>query len=152
MGLYVLLNVNTYTTLVRTQNLLITIHLDQSIYLASYEMVLNYVMTFVSLSKLNLSHFTEPVRQVLADLHPKHVVQCANKICSKSNSSCAQYVTSDNKIGWKKVETCKFGSAKWFLPFSFTQFVEAGKGHDKTSHIPKKSVINMTWLVLVGCY
>ncbi len=78
MGLYVLLNVNTYTTLVRTQNLLITIHLDQSIYLASYEMVLNYVMTFVSLSKLNLSHFTEPVRQVLADLHPKHVVQCAN--------------------------------------------------------------------------
>ncbi len=62
MGLYVLLNINTYTTLVRTQNLLITIHLDQSIYLASHEMVLNYVMTFASLSKLNQSHFTEPVQ------------------------------------------------------------------------------------------
>jgi hypothetical protein len=24
------------------------------------------------------------------------------------------------------------------LPFSFAQFVEAGEGHDKTSHIPKK--------------
>jgi len=35
------------------------------------------------------------------------------------------------KIGWRKVKTCWFGTAKWFGPCIFAQFAEAGKMHIK---------------------
>jgi hypothetical protein len=49
----------------------------------------------------------------------------------KSNSSGAQYVTLQIKIGWREVKTCQFGLAKWFWPNIFAQFPEAGKSHNK---------------------
>ncbi len=113
---------------------------------------LNHTQNHIHFNNPKRGHFTEPVRQVLADLHPKHVVQCANGYALRATPAELSMWPWTYKIGWRKVETCKFGSTKWFLPFCFAQFVEAGEGHDKTSHIPKKSVINITWLVPVGCY
>jgi hypothetical protein len=49
----------------------------------------------------------------------------------KSNSTVAQYVSLQIKLGWRTVETCWFGSAKWFWPSIFAQFAEAGKRHIK---------------------
>jgi hypothetical protein len=48
-----------------------------------------------------------------------------------SNSTSAQYVTLQLKIGCRKVKTCWFGSAKWLWPNIFIQFAEAGKRHNK---------------------
>jgi len=61
----------------------------------------------------------------------------------KSNSTSAQYVTLQIKIGGRKVKTCQFGSAKWFWPSIFVQFAEAGERHSKAQHLPEKSVLNV---------
>jgi hypothetical protein len=37
----------------------------------------------------------------------------------KSNSTNAQYVSLQVKIGFRKVKTCQFGLAKWFWPSIF---------------------------------
>jgi len=52
-------------------------------------------------------------------------------------------VTLQIKIGWRKVKTCRFGSAKWFWPDIFAQFAEAGKRHNKAEHLPAERVRNM---------
>jgi hypothetical protein len=49
----------------------------------------------------------------------------------KSNSTVAQYVSLQIKIGWRTVKPCWFGSAKWFWPSIFAQFAEAGERHIK---------------------
>jgi len=40
---------------------------------------------------------------------------------------CYQFVTLHTKTGWRKVTTCRFGSAKWFWTSIFAQCAEAGK-------------------------
>jgi hypothetical protein len=35
----------------------------------------------------------------------------------------------------RKVKICRFGAAKWFWPNIFVHFAEAGKGHNKASHL-----------------
>jgi hypothetical protein len=49
----------------------------------------------------------------------------------KSNSASAQYVTLQIKIGLRKVETCWFGSAKWFWLSIFAQLLRLVKGTTK---------------------
>jgi hypothetical protein len=35
----------------------------------------------------------------------------------------------------RKVKTCWFGAAKWFWPGILVHFAEAGKRHNKASHL-----------------
>lgn len=60
----------------KSQNLLITNHLDQSIYLANQEQVLDCAVAFASLTvwakMLSHSYFVEPAGQIFTDL----TVQC----------------------------------------------------------------------------
>jgi hypothetical protein len=79
------------------QNLLITNHLDQSIYVTNQEQVLDCAGAFASLSILNRNAESQPFFSAcqanLPDLlHPKHSVQCvggdAVRECRISSSLC----------------------------------------------------------------
>jgi hypothetical protein len=48
--------------------------------------------------------------------------ECGHKIIPISS----QYVLLHIKIGWKKVNICRFGSGNWFFSYMFGQFAEAG--------------------------
>jgi hypothetical protein len=52
-----------------------------------------------------------------------------SSVSNKSNSTSAQHVTMQIKIGWRKVKTCWFGLVKWFWPSIFAHFAKAGKRH-----------------------
>ncbi len=58
-------------------------------------------------------------------------------------------VTLHIKIGWRKVNICRYGSRKWFFSCIFAQFAEASKKRSKAVHPLEKSVINMTWLLIL---
>jgi hypothetical protein len=49
----------------------------------------------------------------------------------KSNSTQCSTCDLQIKIGRRKVDICRFGSAKWLQPSIYVQFAEAGKGHSK---------------------
>jgi hypothetical protein len=79
--------------------------------------------------------------------------------CTKTSSVVLSMWPCTLKIGWRKVNTCRFGSAKWFCPRSFVQFAEASKRCSKAVHLPEKSVIDMIWVLflvsdwpMVVCY
>jgi hypothetical protein len=72
---------------------------------------------------------------------------CSRWRCSKGIPTSSRYVTLHIKIGWRKVNICRFGSGKWFFSCTFAQFAEAWKKHGKVAHLLEKSVISMIWLL-----
>jgi hypothetical protein len=46
-------------------------------------------------------------------------------------------VTLQIEIGYRKAKTCRFGSAKWFWPSNFAEFLRLVKGTAKSFNVKK---------------
>ncbi len=53
-------------------------------------------------------------------------------------STCAQYVTPDNKIYCEKVKMCRFSSGNWFFCTKFGQLAMAGESRNTVVHLQKR--------------
>ncbi len=69
----------------------------------------------------------------------------------KSNSISAPYVNLQTRNGWKKVETCQFGSAKWFWPSNFC-IVCWGQYKAQQSLTPAREECNKYDLTAAPCF
>jgi hypothetical protein len=70
-----------------------------------------------------------------------------------SISSSAQYVILHNKISWRKVKICRFGSRKWFWLCLIAQFAVPVKRPSNVVHLQKRVywIWSDCWLVfLIG--
>ncbi len=86
-----------------------------------------------------------PLQQTLVKKYNKIEIGYL-KLIFKCISSGAKYVIVHNKIGWRNVKTCLFGSAKRFWLSMIAQFAVASKWQRCAP--AEKRVINMTWLLL----
>jgi hypothetical protein len=85
------------------------------------------------------------VRNTLAAPHTEH----DGWNYSKSSSTAPPMLAQLKKIGWRKVKTCRFSSAKWFWPSIFPQHACWGYYKTKLSLKPVADLFDWSrWLAI----